>query len=192
VRAALPVAAACRHLGAREGFEVLFPLAEADGYRFEGHCSAVEEGRAWAIRYSIVLDPSWITRSAEIVSRSAFGTRELSLQGDGEGGWLLDSRPAMHVEGCLDVDLEASAFTNTFPERRLALEPGGRAEAPAVYVRAPDLRVERLEQRYARLEDEDGRRRYDYAAPAFEVETVLVYDEDGLVLDYPGLAKRVF
>jgi uncharacterized protein len=152
----LPVAAACRHIDARDGFEVLFPLGEADGYRFEGHSSAVEDGQAWGIRYSIVLDASWVTRSARIVSRSAFGTRELRLEGDGEGAWLVDSRPATHVAGCLDVDLEASAFTNTFPVRRLALEPGARAEAPAVYVRAPDLRVEWLEQSYARIEDEEG------------------------------------
>jgi hypothetical protein len=171
---------------------VLFPLAEAGGFRFEGHSTAVEEGEAWGITYSIVLDPSWLTRSARILSRSAFGTRELRLDGDGEGGWLIDSRPAPHVAGCLDVDLEASVFTNTFPVRRLALEPGGRAEAPAVYVRAPDLRVERLEQSYGRIEDEEGRGRYDYAAPAFEVEVVLAYDEHGLVLDYPGLGTRVF
>jgi hypothetical protein len=171
---------------------VLFPLREPDGYRFEGHSTAVEASQAWGVRYSILLDASWITRSARIVSRSAFGTRELRLEGDGEGGWLIDSRPAPHVAGCLDVDLEASVFTNTFPVRRLALEPGGRAEAPAVYVRAPDLRVERLEQSYARIEDEDGRRRYNYAAPAFEVEAVLAYDEHGLVLDYPGLGERVF
>ena len=60
-----------------------------------------------------------------------------------------------------------------------------------MYVRAPSLAVERLEQRYARLPDEGGRRRYDYEGPAFGYRDVLVYDEVGLVLDYPGLAERV-
>jgi hypothetical protein len=58
-------------------------------------------------------------------------------------------------------------------------------------VRAPDLRVERLEQRYARLEDDGEHSRYDYAAPDLGFTSELVYDEFGLVLDYPGIAVRV-
>jgi hypothetical protein len=58
-------------------------------------------------------------------------------------------------------------------------------------VRAPDLRIERLDQRYRRLEDDGAGSRYDYASPAFGFEAVLVYDEFGFILDYPGIAVRV-
>ena len=81
-------------------------------------------------------------------------------------------------------------MTNAFPVRRLALVHGESAQAPAAYVRAPDLRLERLDQRYRRLEDEGGRSRYHYAAPEFEFEALLVYDEHGFVVDYPGIAER--
>jgi uncharacterized protein len=57
-------------------------------------------------------------------------------------------------------------------------------------VRALDLGVERLEQRYLRTDDGGSRERYDYAAPGFEFRCELVYDEYGLVLDYPGIAVR--
>ena len=57
-------------------------------------------------------------------------------------------------------------------------------------MRAGDLSVERLEQRYLRLPDDSGRQRYRYRAPAFDFECELVYDESGLVLDYPGIATR--
>jgi hypothetical protein len=77
------------------------------------------------------------------------------------------------------------------PVLRLGLHVGQRANAPAVYLRALDLRVERLEQRYARLELDGERSRYDYAAPDLDFRCVLVYDEFGLVLDYPGIAVRV-
>jgi hypothetical protein len=33
--------------------------------------------------------------------------------------------------------------------------------------------------------------RYDYASPRFDYRNELVYDEFGLVLDYPDLAVRV-
>jgi uncharacterized protein len=187
----LPAAAAWRHLDARAGFEVLFPGRESDGYRLDGYATAVEEGEVWSIRYALTLDTSWATRSAEIVGRSTKGAHELRLEGDGAGGWRIDGRAAPELAGCLDVDLEASACTNALPIRRLALDVGQESDAPAVYVRASDLRVERLEQHYARLQDAGGRARYDYAAPAFDYRGVLVYDEYGLIIDYPGLAIRV-
>lgn len=184
------VAASWRHLDAREGFEVVFLEEEPDGCRIAGHSTAVEEGLTWGVRYAIELGPGWATRSARIVSLSAAGERELALAADGAGSWLVDGSEAPHLAGCLDVDLEASAFTNTFPVRRLGLAVGESAEAPAAYVRAPDLGVARLEQRYRRLPDDGGRQRYDYASPAFDFEAILVYDEQGLVLDYPGIAVR--
>jgi len=44
---------------------------------------------------------------------------------------------------------------------------------------------------YVRLEDDGPRQRFDYTAPRFDFRCVLVYDESGLVLDYPGIASRV-
>ncbi|MGH3111121.1 MAG: putative glycolipid-binding domain-containing protein [Gaiellaceae bacterium] len=187
----LPAVAAWRHLDAREGFEVLFPRGEEGGYVFEGHATAVEGGVAWSVRYSIRVDAAWATRDAHVRSRSLASGRELRLEGDGHGGWTIDGRPAPELDGLLDVDLEASAFTNAFPVNRLGLGVGEDAEAPAVYVRAPNLRVARLEQHYRRLADDGPRMRYDYSSPAFEFRAVLVYDESGFVLDYPGVAVRV-
>jgi hypothetical protein len=187
----LPPTAAWRHLGARDGFEVLFLRRGTDGYHFEGHSTAVEDGEAWGIRYTVTLDPGWTTRSAHIVGRSTTGAHEVRLEGDGTGAWRVDGRPAPELTGCVDVDLEASVFTNTLPVQRLRLDVGQQADAPAAYVRALDLRVERLEQRYARMQDDGGRPRYDYTAPAFDYRGELVYDEFGLVLSYPGVAVRV-
>lgn len=186
-----PVTAAWRHLDARVGFEALFLRRERDGYRLDGQSTAVEGGDAWGARYALVLDGDWVTRSAHVIGLSATGASEVRLEGDGRGGWRAGGRPAPKLAGCLDVDLEASAATNALPVRRLRLGVGERADAPAAYVRAPDLAVERLEQRYVRLADEDGRARYDYTAPELDFTCVLVYDELGLVLDYPGIAVRV-
>jgi hypothetical protein len=81
-------------------------------------------------------------------------------------------------------------MTNALPVHRLHLHLGQQAAAPAAYVRAVGLAVERLEQSYVRVSDEDGRQRYDYVAPTFDFTCRLVYDETGLVVDYPGIAVR--
>ena len=189
--AELPPTAAWRHLGAREGFEVVFMRADSDGYRFDGHATAVEDGVAWSVRYEIALDPSWITRSARVSSRTAAGRRDVVIEADGEGGWLIDGTPAGHLAGCLDLDLEASACTNAFPVQRLKLSIGETADAPAAYVRAIDLELEHLAQRYTRIADDGEGERYDYVSPAFGFRAELLYDELGLVVDYPGIAVRV-
>jgi uncharacterized protein len=187
----VPASAAWRHLDARVGFEVVFLHREPGGYRLEGHATAVEDGVAWGVSYVLTADPGWQTSSAHVVGRSELGTREVLLETDGAGGWRVDGRPAPLLDGCPDVDLEASAFTNAFPVNRLGLEVGQRADAPAAYVRAPGLEVERLEQSYARLPDDGPRTRYDYKSPSVDFRAELVYDEFGLVLDYPGIAVRV-
>ena len=81
-------------------------------------------------------------------------------------------------------------MTNALPIHRLLLPVGGQAAAPAVYMRAVALRVERLEQTYTRCDDRAGSQQFKYEAPAFDFECRLLYDNSGLVLQYPGIATR--
>ena len=144
----------------------------------------------WAVEYVIDLDEAGATRAARIRGRSAAGSSSALLEADGAGRWLVDGAPAPHLDGCLDVDLESSAMTNALPARRMSLGPGAGANAPAAYVRAVGLAVERLEQTYRRAPDAAGGQRYDYAAPVFGFACRIAYDESGLVLSYPGIAVR--
>jgi hypothetical protein len=185
-----PAAAAWRHHEARTGFEVAYFQPLDGGYRIDGYATAIEDEQTWAVNYTIRTDATWTTRSAQITGRSPSGSRQALLEADGSGRWLVDGQGASHLDGCLDVDLEASAMTNALPIRRLELRVGAGAAAPAAYVRAVDLAVERLEQFYVRTTDESRHQRYDYTAPVFDVACRLVYDESGLVLDYPGIAVR--
>ena len=164
--------------------------ARSGGCRIEGWATAIEDGASWAVEYAIEVDAAWVTRSARIRGRSAGGFSSAVLEGDGAGHWRVDGTPARHLDGCLDVGLEASAMTNALPVRRMGLRVGAWEAAPAAYVRATGLAAERLEQAYARTTDEASCQRYDYAAPAFGFAARLIYDESGLVLDYPGIAVR--
>jgi hypothetical protein len=177
-----PAQVAWRHKDLREGFEVVFLEPR---WTVEGATTAVEDAEAFAVQYAIDLSPDWITRSARVAS---FG-REVHLFADGDGAWQVDGRPAPELDGIFDVDLESSSFTNAIPVHRLALAVGESRAAPAAWVRFSTLAVERLEQRYTRLPDDAVRRaRFDYWSPDLQCE--LVYDEFGLVLDYPGIATR--
>jgi uncharacterized protein len=186
-----PPASACwQHGTARSGFEVTYFEAISDGLRIEGTTAAIEDARAWVVTYLIQLDAAWATRSARITARTAAGLREIFLESDGMGRWLVDGNAAPHLDGCLDVDLESSAMTNALPVHRMNLRVGEAADAPAAYVRVHGLTAERLGQVYMRIANEDEQQRYEYTAPAFGFASRLRYDDSGLVVDYPGIAVR--
>jgi uncharacterized protein len=185
-----PATASWQHREARSGFEVAYFQATESGWVIDGTTAAVEDGQTWVVTYSIELDAAWLTRRARIRARTESGSRDTRLESDGAGLWLLNGSAAPDLDGCLDVDLESSAMTNTFPVHRLDLPAGAQAAAPAAYVRAADLTVDRLEQTYLRIADQGAHQRYTYSAPVFGFTACLVYDEDGLIIDYPGIARR--
>ena len=186
-----PEFAAWQHRDARDGFEVVFLRLDEGGLQVEGDTAAVEDGAAWSVRYLIALNSDWSTRAVRVRGRSVSGPTEVALEASGAGDWLINGVAAPQLAGCLDVDLESSSLTNAFPVHRLRLEIGQGADAPAAYVRALDLSVGRLEQRYVRSDDHGSRQRDRYAAPGLRFECELTYDEYGLVIDYPGIAARV-
>ena len=177
----LPAFAAWRFVNAVDGFEVMY----AEPRRLRGHTSAVENGKAYAVGYEIALDDRWRTREVRVRSDTVEGTRLTILLSDGDGRWSVDGVPMPDLDGLVDVDLEASACTNTLPIHRLELPVGDDIAAPAVYVQALDLEVRRLDQTYRRLDDH----RYGYTSEG-DFRATLTYDSSGMVIDYPGIAVR--
>ena len=177
----LPTFAAWRFVDAVDGFEVVY----FEPGRMRGHTSAVEDGDAYAVTYEIILDDLWRTREVRVSSDTVAGPRSTFLVSDGEGKWSVDGVPAPHLDGLTDVDLEASACTNTLPVHRLALPVGEDTVVSAVYVQAIDLTVRRLDQTYRRLDDHH----FAYTSEG-DFRAVLTYDAAGLVVDYPGIAVR--
>jgi len=177
----LPPYASWRFVDAVDGFEVMY----AEPGRLRGHTSAVEDGRAYAVAYEITLDDEWRTREVRVSSDTVTGTRSTVLVSDGDGRWSVDGVPAPHLDSLVDVDLEASACTNTLPVHRLSMPVGEATPASAVYVEARDLTVRRLDQTYRRIDDHH----FDYTSEG-DFHAVLEYDASGLVVDYPGIAVR--
>lgn len=182
----LPRAAAWRLEGFHDGFEVAAIESGPTGHRFSGTSVGVEEHVAWSFRYVVEVDAAW--QGVGVTVEAANGRRR-TVRADGRGRWLVDGAHAPLLDGCLDIDLEGSALTNTAPVHRLGLAVGATGESAAVYLRS-SLAVERLDQVYRRLRADVGFR-FEYAAPAFDYRDVLVFAADGLVTDYPDIATRL-
>jgi hypothetical protein len=152
----------------------------------------LEGGRPFRISYEIRCDRRWRVREV----RAAAPDSEqpvIDLLADGEGRWKRRSRePVPELDGCVDVDVSATPFTNTLPVRRLGLKPGESAEVDVAYVRIPELLVRPERQRYGCLEarTDGGLYRFEALPSGFTAE--LPVDADGLVIDYPRLFRRAW
>ena len=160
-----------------------------DGHGMERACVAVGPDGVFAdsdlltpedvhAHFRIRCDAQWRTRHVEIAVLDE-PHRTLRLDADGEGRW--DGHP--ELDGCVDVDIYPSPFTNSLPIRRV----GADTETTAAWVQIPELTVEPLHQRYTRL----GDRRWRYEALSLGFTTEFEVDGDGLVMDYPELARRL-
>ena len=148
-----------------------------------------EEHGPFRLTYRLTWGESWQLRDAELVVVTERYTRSLSLRTDGEGHWRGgDGRTIDDLNGCMDVDIWPTPFTNSFPIRREPMTVGERREFKMAWICAPDLAVVSQPQAYTRLaerlylfENLDG--------SGFRAE--LPVDEDGIVIDYPDLFRRV-
>lgn len=103
------------------------------------------------------------------------------------GRWSNAAGPLPELNGCLDVDISATPFTNTLPIRRLALNIGEAAGISVVYLAVPELSFRVLRQRYTRLQD----RLYLYESLSSGYRAEIEVDGSGLVVRYPKLFERV-
>jgi hypothetical protein len=185
-----PAAASWNHQGARVGFEVAFFIDLSTGHRVTGHTTANESATLWSVGYDVAVDRAWRTVAVHASNVTAAGRSELTLTRDVGDRWSVNGEVRPELDGCVDVDFESSAVTNTLPIHRVDFGVGVAVNVPAAFVRADDLRVERLEQRYTLVETNPERLSFHYESSTFGFACDLHYDLAGLVVHYPGIAAR--
>jgi uncharacterized protein len=176
------------------GLEHLVLNADAQGAVIESVVAGERDGDAFGLVYRIECDTRWhVTRLAlRMTGGEALDLRcRAGANGQSHAlcGWIdADGAPLRAFDGCIDVDLTATPFTNTLPIRRLQLEPGERHVIRVLYVDVPSLQMSAVEQAYTCIEPY---RRYRYEGLDTGFSAEITVDTDGLVLDYPGLFTRV-
>lgn len=144
-------------------------------------------GRPYGASYWIEGDAGWQVRSFTIKTTDG---RRLALLSHGDGNWQdEDGRERPEFDGCLDIDLAATPFTNTLPIRRSGLtQSHGRTAFAMLFVPFDTLDPHAETQFYTCL-DNDRLYRFETADGSFAAD--LPVDADGLVTDYPDLFQRL-
>lgn len=156
----------------------------------DGVVLAIDEERGpFRLIYCLNWNSAWQLRSAELSIATERCSHSIALHTDGKGHWKDGTGQSLaELDGCRDIDIWPTPFTNSFPIHRRPLAVGERQEFHMAWVDGLDLTVRPQPQRYTRLSE----RLYLFESldgSGFNVE--LQMDEDNIVQNYPGLFERV-
>lgn len=157
-----------------------------DTIEVNGSIKGDHEGWFFYIQYHIIVNQAWHAMELAISINMNNKTDDFLFRGNGEGAWQFNGKNAPELEGCIDVDISFTPFTNTLPIRRLNLNPGETREIKVLYVDVLEKKVSLLKQQYRCM----AAGSYRYRNVPNDFEAVIRTDENGYVTDYPGLFKR--
>lgn len=165
--------------GETGGDEVVTLRWENEGW------TVTSEVAAERISYVIRLSATWQVR--QFLLFRDLDEPDLWLGTDGSGRWgEMNGAHRPDLDGCIDIDLTCTPFTNTLPIRRLQLDPGDAADIITAVVDPTTLGVVPMRQRYHHITD----RRFGYTNLDSGFEAEFDVDPYGLVHDYPELFRR--
>lgn len=172
-------------------FEVcrLVELPDLDGvaYSLQGVVLTVVDSRPYHVQYVVYCDRDWVTGGLHVHTTQGDVHRQLQLRRDTSGSWWRDDELLSEFDGLMDIDLSVTPSTNTLPIRRMGLSVGAAAPTDAVWVRFPELTLQRLAQRYTRVAE----LRYAYESAGGSFKADIDVDEQGVVVRYGQLWERV-
>jgi len=155
----------------------------------------VWENEAWTasgvvgreqVHYILRISPTWHVR--QFLLFRDMEDPDLWLGTDGSGRWgEMNGAHRPELDGCVDLDLPCTPFTNTLPIRRLPLHVGDTADITVAYVDVETLDVQPDHQRYTRLDTH--RWRFEQLETGWTQEFEV--DRFGLIRDYPNLFRRM-
>jgi uncharacterized protein len=143
---------------------------------------------AYRLDLELQVDAGWVTRRLGLTASGDGWSRSLELTREATWGVDAGAIPA----DVLDVDVQYSPLTNVMPIRRLGLDrPGATGSFVMAWVSVPSLTVSLDPQHYTLLGTDGGELRVRFESGDGSFTADIRCDADGMVVDYPGIARRL-
>ena len=147
----------------------------------------VLDGEPFHYKYRIETDDQW--RTEYFLVHDLLNTHnKLELRSDKNGTWFDNDKEMPDLKGCYDIDISLTPFTNTLPIRRMALLKGVKNTIQVLYIKLPVFEVSKVMQHYTMLSENC----YVYEGVFRNFIAELPVDDHKMVIDYPGLVKRLY
>ncbi|MED3803563.1 putative glycolipid-binding domain-containing protein [Lysinibacillus xylanilyticus] len=146
-----------------------------------------DESNAHIVEYKDDLDTNWFTEKLSIIVDEHIS---LNLSSDGKGNWYEnDGQVIDKLKGAIDIDISATPFSNSLPINRMDWVLNQEEHFEMVYISIPSLEVKKVPQSYKYINNKGHMRYFKYRC--YDYETTICVDEQGLILDYPNVFRRV-
>ncbi|MBP1652022.1 MAG: hypothetical protein H6Q26_2179 [Bacteroidetes bacterium] len=154
----------------------------------KGYITGEGFGKPWLVRYTLTLNPRWEAQTVfiEVMSEQNY---TIELYKNDLQQWLNEKGEHLEAfDGCVDVDISFTPFTNSLPINRLQLTKGEGQNISVVWVDIKNGDVKRVKQRYLNK----GSRIYKYENEHSGYISELIVDDEGYVIDYPGVWQKIY
>lgn len=151
----------------------------------ESVCLSPNGDDRFAVWYQVECDSAWGTTRlrARLIGDSS---KDIDVSCKG-GMWSGKDGPISELDGCTDVDISVTPFTNTLPIKRLQLSIGQVADIKVAYLKVPDFELVADPQRYTRI----ATNLYKFESVDTDFVAEIEVDQNDLVATYPGLFLRI-
>ncbi|CDQ17840.1 hypothetical protein SAMN05192559_102366 [Halobacillus karajensis] len=143
----------------------------------------VEQGVPHHLTYDMKLGLDWKTKKIKIYQEGV--PEPFIVQAEKQDKWWVNGSYNENLDGATNIDLTITPFTNTLPINRVSWKTGESRTFKMVYIDVLRREVLPLLQVYTYLGDNEGQRIFQYRCREFE--TALVVNEQGWVVEYPGV-----
>ena len=157
------------------------------GYEVSSVLVGLTGNKDFRIEYRIVINAEWQTLSVDVHYDISGSIQTLHYSGNGQGKWTVDGKDSPAFDGCIDVDLPLTPFTNSLPINRLNMSEGDQRLIRVIYLDIIEGEIKCVSQKYTKLSSTE----YKYENVPNDFEAVITVDETGLVTHYPRLFERI-
>lgn len=158
-----------------------------EGKSVISYITGATENQPFAVQYQIEIADNWTVSSFKI--HSLDNEKSIRMTSDNQGKWFDAS--GVHLaefDGCFDIDITLTPFTNTLLIKRLSFETGEQKQFTVLYIELPEFNIKRVEQFYTKI----GERLYVYEGYPKDFRAELPLDEMGFVTNYPEIFQRIY
>jgi len=153
----------------------------------DGQITGEGLGKLLNVKYKLEINNKWEIQSFLVDLQSDISFT-ISLHKDKAGQWIDDKGNIQtQLAPCSDIDISLTPFTNTLPINRLNLPVGASKDITVIYIDLPNNQYKPVNQRYTNLNNEIYK--YDNLESGFT--SLLEVDNEGIVVNYPGIWHRV-
>jgi hypothetical protein len=144
------------------------------------------QGMIYRVDYRVKTNKYWQVLFAEAKAQHTNHRYHFEFEALGDGKWLCNGKPEDRFDGCIDVDIPLTPFTNSLPINRLNLRPGEEQTIKVVYIDLLANMITPVKQKYHCR----SKTKYHYENVPNDFEATIEVDEKGFVIDYPLLFER--